>query len=286
MNRQHSSRQFGTCPQNWQIRCRCCSAQQPPKPTKVDLALGAVLLALLDQERALRGGERLSQHALPLPPARLLKPPLGVGEGVLGRDVAERGVDSGRAEARPGPVEPPGPEGGVLGLAEPDGLGGRGALGVAEAEVEGEVRARGRAAAAVQRGRRAVGGLLGAALLRGGGVGRGGAGWLARGRGQGGRGNEAVPVEEAREVPAGREAGRCARAAEEAGEEEHEAAAAGRAAHWLSSCGWAWGRPASGGARGFRGACYWVLGRRNLVRAMEGCLGNERSDSIVHALIH
>lgn len=85
----------------------------PTKPqdfTKVDLALGAVLLAFLDQERALRGRERLSQHALPLPPARLLQSLLRVGEGVLGRDVAERGVDGGRAESRPGPVKPSGPE--------------------------------------------------------------------------------------------------------------------------------------------------------------------------------
>lgn len=107
-----------------------------PISAEINLPLGAVPLALVDHERALRGGERLAEHALPLAPAGLLQVLLGGGGRVLGVDVADCGVDGGRAEAGPGPVEAAGPERGVLGLAEPDGLGVRGALGVAEAEVE------------------------------------------------------------------------------------------------------------------------------------------------------
>jgi hypothetical protein len=218
-------------------------AEAEQNPTKVDLTLGAVLLAPVDQERTLRGGERLSQYPLPLSPARLLKPPLGVGKGVLCLDVPQGSVDGGRAEPRPGPVEPPGPERGVPGLAQPDGLGGRGALGVAEAEVEGEVGVRGRATATVQRGRRTVGRLLRAALLRGGGGGGvdGVAVRFSRGRGEGVRGHEAVTVQEAGEVAAGREARRSARAAEGTGEGEH--GAAGRSRRLTGE----WGHSPSGG---------------------------------------
>jgi hypothetical protein len=108
----------------------------------LDLTFGAVLPALVYQESTLRGGERLSQHALQLSPARLLWPPLGVEEGILCLDVAQGSVDGGSAEPRPGPVEPPEAERGVPALAEPDGaltaavrppngLGGRGALAAA-----------------------------------------------------------------------------------------------------------------------------------------------------------
>jgi hypothetical protein len=52
-------------------------------------------------------GERLSQHVLSLSSERLLVPPLGVGKGILCLDVSYGSIDSGCAEAHPGPVEPP-----------------------------------------------------------------------------------------------------------------------------------------------------------------------------------
>lgn len=175
-----------------------------PISPEIDLPLGPVLLALVDEEGALGGGERLAEHALSLAPAGLLQVPLGGGGGVLGVDAPERGVDGGSAEAGPGAVEAAGAKGGVLGLAEPDGLGVRSALGVAEAEVEGEVGVGGRAAPAVQRRRRPVGGLLGPALL----VGVGGAAAVGRilllGGREGGRRHEAVAVQEAGVVPVAR----------------------------------------------------------------------------------
>lgn len=227
------------------------------KFTEIDLPFGAVLLALLDQERALRGGERLAEHALSLAAAGLLQIPLGGGGGVLGVDVAERGVDGGRAEAGPEAVEAAGAERRVLGLAEPDGPGVRGALGVAEAEVEGEVGVGGWAAAAVQRGRRPVGGLLGPALLGGGVVGD-----FLRGGFQGVGRHEAVAVEEAGEVAAGRVA-RPVGAAEEAGDEEH-GVARGRAERPLLLAGSA----APGDDR-------WVQGTKPS-RTL-GCIGGQGS---------
>lgn len=163
-----------------------------PISPEIDLPLGAVLLAFLNQEGALRGGERLAKHALSLATAGLLQVLLGGGGGVLGVDAPERGVDGGRAQAGPGAVEPTGAERGILGLAEPDGLGVQGALRVAEAEIEGEVGVGGRAVSAVQRRRRPVGGLLGPTLLAGGGACP--VGDLFCGGGQGGRRHETVAV--------------------------------------------------------------------------------------------
>ena len=62
-----------------------------------------------------------------------------------------------------------------------------------------------------------------------------------RGRGEGVRGHEAVTVQEAGEVAAGREARRSARAAEGAGEGEH--GAAGRSRRLTGE----WGHSPSGG---------------------------------------
>ena len=163
-----------------------------PISPEIDLPLGAVLLAFVDQEGALRGCERLAKHALSLATAGLLQVLFGGGGRVLGVDAPERGVDGGRAQAGPGAVEATGAERGVLGLAEPDGLGVRGALRVAEAEIEGEVGVGGRAVSAVQRRGRPVGGLLGPTLLVG--AGACAVGDLFRGGGQGGRRHEAVAV--------------------------------------------------------------------------------------------
>jgi hypothetical protein len=63
-------------------------------------------------------GEQLSQHVLSLSSERLLVPPLGVGKGIFCLDVSYGSIDSGCAEAHPGPVEPPRTEQGVLALSQ------------------------------------------------------------------------------------------------------------------------------------------------------------------------